>query len=139
MKKSLVIIFIGLLWSTNIYSNDWYTRINEKIYDEFKVNKKMKLPLDGGEWTLIANDTEMITHGIGVSTLTFVQLENNIPNYRVNEQSSNSKQPVSKGWFLNAHKAVGVVFEIGDTTPRDRIRLIGKEAAISMMSFMINL
>lgn len=79
MKKSLVIIFIGLLWSTNIYSNDWYTRINEKIYDEFKVNKKMKLPLDGGEWTLIANDTEMITHGIGVSTLTFVQLENNIP------------------------------------------------------------
>ena len=79
MKKSLVIIFIGLLWSTNIYSNDWYTRINEKIYDEFKVNKKMKLPLDGGEWTLIANDTEMITHGIGVSTLTFVQFENNIP------------------------------------------------------------
>jgi hypothetical protein len=69
----------------------------------------------------------------------FLELENNIPNYRVNEQSSNSKQPVSKGWFLNAHKAVGVVFEIGDTTPRDRIRLIGKEAAISMMSFMINL
>ena len=68
-----------MLWSTNIYSNDWYTRINEKIYDEFKVNKKMKLPLDGGEWTLIANDTEMITHGIGVSTLTFVQFENNIP------------------------------------------------------------
>ena len=79
MKKLLVTVFIGLLWNTNIYSNDWYTQINEKIYDEFKVNKKMKLPLDSGEWNLIAKDSEMITHGIGVSTLTFVQLENNKP------------------------------------------------------------
>ena len=68
----------------------------------------------------------------------FMGLENNIPNYKVNEQASNSKQPVSKGWFLNAHKAVGVTFEIGDNTPRERIRLIGKEAAKSMMNFMVD-
>ena len=68
----------------------------------------------------------------------FMGLENNIPNYKVNEQASNSKQPVSKGWFLNAHMAVGVTFEIGDNTPRDRIRLIGKEAAKSMMNFMVD-
>ncbi|MDC0477309.1 SHOCT domain-containing protein [Pelagibacteraceae bacterium] len=79
MKKLLAIIVLSLLWNINVYSNDWNTRINEKIYDEFKVNKKMKLPLDSGEWILIAKDVEMITHGIGVSTLTFVQLENNTP------------------------------------------------------------
>lgn len=68
----------------------------------------------------------------------FSSLEENIPNYEVNEQPSVSKQPVSKGWFLNAHKAVGIVYEIGDNTPRDRIQLIGKESALSMMKIMLN-
>ena len=68
----------------------------------------------------------------------FSSLEENIPNYEVNEQPSVSKQPVSKGWFLNAHKAVGIVYEIGDNTPRDRIQLIGKESALSMMKIMID-
>ena len=68
----------------------------------------------------------------------FSSLESTIPNYKVNEQPSVSKQPVSKGWFLNAHKAVGVVYEIGDDTPRDRIKIIGKESAISMMKIMLD-
>jgi len=67
----------------------------------------------------------------------FSSLENTIPNYKVNEKSSKSKQPVSKGWFLNAHKAVGITYEIGDDTPRDRIRLIGKKSSISMMKVML--
>lgn len=67
----------------------------------------------------------------------FLSLENSIPNYKVNEQPSTSMQPVSKGWFLNAHKAVGVVYEIGDNTPRDRIKLIGRESAKSMMRIML--
>ena len=67
----------------------------------------------------------------------FLSLENSIPNYKVNEQPSTSMQPVSKGWFLNAHKAVGVVYEIGDNTPRDRIKVIGRESARSMMKIMI--
>ena len=79
MKKLLAIIVLSLLWSANVYPNDWYTMVNEKIYDEFKVNKKMKLPLDSGEWILIAKDSEHITHGIAISSLTFVQLKKNIP------------------------------------------------------------
>ena len=66
----------------------------------------------------------------------FRGLEANIPDYEVNEKPSKSTQPVSKGWFLNKHKAVGVVFEIGDDTPRNRIRIVGKQAALSMMSIM---
>lgn len=68
----------------------------------------------------------------------FSSLEENIPNYKVNEKPSVSKQPVSKGWFLNAHNAVGIVYEIGDNTPRNRIKLIGKESAISMMKIMVD-
>ena len=67
----------------------------------------------------------------------FSSLENSIPNFKVNEQPSTSMQPVSKGWFLNAHKAVGVVYEIGDNTPKDRIKLVGRESAKSMMKIML--
>jgi len=67
----------------------------------------------------------------------FSSIEKSIPNYKVNEQPSTSMQPVSKGWFLNAHKAVGVVYEIGDNTPKDRIKIIGRESARSMMRIML--
>jgi len=66
----------------------------------------------------------------------FSALEQNIPNYEVNEKSSNSTKPVSKGWFLYGHNAVGVTYEIGDDTPRDRIQLIGMESAKAMMRIL---
>ena len=69
----------------------------------------------------------------------FSSLEERIPEYRVNEKPSNSLQPTSKGWFLNAHKAVGVTYEIGDNTPKDRIKLIGKESAQAMMGVLTNI
>ena len=68
----------------------------------------------------------------------FSDLEKRIPNYKVNEKASNSKQPVSKGWFLYGHKAVGITYEIGDDTPKDRIDIIGKESAEAMMKILIN-
>ena len=48
----------------------------------------------------------------------FSALEAHIPDYKVNEKASNSTKPVSKGWFLYGHNAVGVTYEIGDDTPR---------------------
>ena len=68
----------------------------------------------------------------------FSDLEKRIPNYKVNEKASNSKQPVSKGWFLYGHKAVGITYEIGDDTPKDRIDIIGKESAKAMMKILID-
>ena len=69
--------------------------------------------------------------------LWFSSLENNIPNYKVNEASSNSDKPVSKGWFLYAHNAVGITYEIGDKTPKDKIDLFGKVSAEQMMRIML--
>jgi hypothetical protein len=63
-------------------------------------------------------------------------LEENIPHYKVNESSGNSTKPVSKGWFLKRHRAVGITYEIGDNTQRDRIRTIGRVSAQEMMKIL---
>ncbi|NAS32741.1 hypothetical protein GTQ40_17305 [Flavobacteriaceae bacterium R38] len=68
----------------------------------------------------------------------FTALEANIPDYNVNESSANSTRPVSKGWFLYGHDAVGITYEIGDATPRERIKEIGKTSAVQMMKILNN-
>lgn len=67
----------------------------------------------------------------------FAALETNIDSYEVNEASGNSSQPVSKGWFLYGHNATGITYEIGDATPRERIKEIGKVSAQEMMKILI--
>lgn len=67
----------------------------------------------------------------------FKTLESSIPYYKVNEKASNSTQPVSKGWLLYGHKAVGVTYEIGDKTPRDSIQLIGQTSAKALMEILV--
>ncbi len=68
----------------------------------------------------------------------FKALEEKIPNYKVNEKSGNSTKPVSKGWFLYGHNAVGITYEIGDNTPQSQIKLIGKTSAQEMMKILCN-
>jgi cytosolic carboxypeptidase protein 6 len=68
----------------------------------------------------------------------FTDLETNIPNYKVNEAEANSKKPTSKGWFLNGHNAVGITYEIGDATPKNKIKFIGRVSAEQMMKILVN-
>lgn len=68
----------------------------------------------------------------------FAALEANIPNYKVNEAAGNSTKPVSKGWFLYGHNAVGITYEIGDDTPKETIKLIGRVSAEQMMKILTN-
>ncbi|MEX0316095.1 MAG: M14 family metallopeptidase [Allomuricauda sp.] len=67
----------------------------------------------------------------------FKGLEKNIPNYKVNENKNDSKTPNTKGWFLYGHDAVGITYEIGDSTPKKRIKLIGKVSATEMMRILL--
>ena len=67
----------------------------------------------------------------------FNALEENLNNYKVNEDSGNSTKPVSKGWFLFGHNATGVTYEIGDTTPKARINEMGKISANAMMRILL--
>ncbi|MGC6285195.1 MAG: M14 family metallopeptidase [Polaribacter sp.] len=66
----------------------------------------------------------------------FAGLEKNIPGYKVNEAPGNSTKPVSKGWFLYGHNAVGITYEIGDKTPLNEIQRIGKVSAEEMMRIL---
>lgn len=67
----------------------------------------------------------------------FASLERYIPNYTVNEEIANSAKPVSKGWFLLAHNAVGITYEIGDATPKESIALFGRISAEQMMNILL--
>ncbi|WP_420399248.1 M14 family metallopeptidase [Flagellimonas sp.] len=67
----------------------------------------------------------------------FKTLESEIEGYKVNESASNSTRPVSKGWFLYGQKAVGITYEIGDHTPRERIVEIGSTSAKAMMNVLL--
>lgn len=66
----------------------------------------------------------------------FAGLEQDIPNYIVNEAAGNSNKPVSKGWFLYGHNAVGITYEIGDKTPKEFIDLKGRVSANQMMKIV---
>ncbi|NOQ92305.1 MAG: hypothetical protein GQ552_06260 [Flavobacteriaceae bacterium] len=67
----------------------------------------------------------------------FKALESNIPNYKVNERPGKSTRPVSKGWFLYAHNATGITYEIGDKTSKDNIKLISRISAEEMMHILL--
>jgi len=67
----------------------------------------------------------------------FASFERYIPNYKVNEETGNNAKPVSKGWFLLAHNAVGITYEIGDATPKESITLFGRISAEQMMNILL--
>lgn len=79
MKKFLIVLFIFIIHSQASVATDWRTQKGEIINGEFKVKKNMVLPLDPGEWLAIDRYTDMITHGIAVEGITFVQLKDNVP------------------------------------------------------------
>ena len=56
---------------------------------------------------------------------------------KIRESPSNVGAPVSKGWFLTQLNAEGIVYEVGDETPRDLIKKKGRTAAIEMMELLI--
>ena len=56
---------------------------------------------------------------------------------KTNERPSKLGGPVSKNWFLTQFGAVGITYEIGDSTPRDFIKEKGKVSATEMMEILI--
>ena len=66
----------------------------------------------------------------------FKGLEGNIGGYAVNEKRSTSKKAVSKGWFFNYYNAVGVTYEMGDTTSMENIARVANTSADVMANFL---
>ena len=55
----------------------------------------------------------------------------------INERPSFLGGPVSKNWFFTQFDALGITYEIGDSTPRDYIQKKGQISAIEMMELLI--
>lgn len=127
-------------WS--IYNQQEIKQTVKFINKSLKKNKsKLILGLDfHSTWydVFYTNDTREGTTLPNFIDDWFVSLEKNIPNYKVNEQSANSNKPTSKGWFLFGHNATGITYEIGDKTPRDSIKNIGRVSAEQMMNILLN-
>lgn len=57
-----------------------------------------------------------------------------MPGYEVNRDARHEAgRPISKAYVYDTYRIPGITFEIGDETPRDLIRDIGRESAYAMM------
>ena len=77
MKKFLIMIIFYLFQNT-LLANDFNSLKGEKIFNEFKINKKMKLPMPG-EWEAIDKYSEFVGWGIKIEGVTFAIIEDNVP------------------------------------------------------------
>ena len=76
--KNTFLTLLLLFICNNLFANDFNSLKGEKIFNEFKVNKKMILSIPG-EWEVIDKHSEHVLAGIKVEGITFVQMENDIP------------------------------------------------------------
>ncbi|MEO9802719.1 MAG: M14 family metallopeptidase [Reichenbachiella sp.] len=67
----------------------------------------------------------------------FAALESKIENYLTNEKPAGLRTPVTKGWFYSQFGAEGITYEIGDDTPREDIKRIGKISAEQMIDILM--
>lgn len=64
-------------------------------------------------------------------------LKDGIPNFKPNVKPSPNGGNVSKSWMGRVLHAEALTYEVGDDTPRDRLKMIGKVAAEKMMELLI--
>ncbi len=65
------------------------------------------------------------------------RIEEKIPDYKANRIPSEGNSPVSTWWFHQTFNAEAVTYEVGDDTPRRKIRQIGGAAAEAMMELLV--
>ncbi|MEM8527170.1 MAG: M14 family metallopeptidase [Bacteroidota bacterium] len=100
--------------SSVILGLDFHSTYNDIFYTNQKVSEK--LPLFRTYWT------EGIEQALGAEIL---------------EKPSHLNTPVSKNWILTQFGGVGIVYEIGDNTPRDFIQKKGQISAQEMMQLLV--
>jgi Zinc carboxypeptidase/Cytosolic carboxypeptidase N-terminal domain len=66
------------------------------------------------------------------------EIEKNLAGFNARVSASAITSPVSKNWFYNEFKAVGIVYEIGDATPRNIIKKKGEVSAREMMKLLLD-
>mgnify|MGYP001480846376 CR=1 FL=1 len=78
LGKIIILLILIFNFQKNLLANDFNSLKGEKILNQFKVNKKMKLPIPG-EWEVIDKYSDYVGWGIKVEGITFAEIENNTP------------------------------------------------------------
>lgn len=61
-----------------------------------------------------------------------------VPDYSIREEPSGVAPPIAKNWMYRTFDQTdGVTYEIGDTTPRERIQQVVEAAALSLMERLL--
>ncbi|MEO0468008.1 MAG: M14 family zinc carboxypeptidase [Bacteroidota bacterium] len=131
-------------------NRDWGTYIQpevRQIADRIvRIAKKSKADVHLGmdfhsTWYDIyyTNDVDPKTQVLGNFSRDWLdQIESRMGEDCCKERASKpSRAMVSKNWFYNQFKAVGITYEIGDETPRDLIKTKGAVSAEEMMRILI--
>lgn len=66
------------------------------------------------------------------------EIEKNLEGFNARVSPAAITSPVSKNWFYSEFNAVGIVYEIGDNTPREIIKKKGEVSAREMMKILLN-
>lgn len=126
-------------WS--VYHQKEIRQATKYINKHLKANKaKLVLGLDFHstyEDVFYTNEMREGTSRLDFIDDWFMALEASIDGYEMNEASSNSTKPVSIGWFLYGHNAVGIAYEIRGQTPKEPINEIAETSAKQMMKILL--
>ena len=60
-----------------------------------------------------------------------------LPDYEVNDSPSGLETPMSRNWFYRAFGAPALIYEVGDQTDRELIRLVATTAAQGTMQILL--
>ena len=78
LGKKILQIIILFFFHNILFANDFNSLKGEKIFNKFKINKKMILPIPG-EWVVIDKYSEYVGWGIKAEGITFAEIEDNTP------------------------------------------------------------
>lgn len=111
---NFVVKTVGQNKESVILGLDFHSTYNDVFYTNQQISDK--LPLFRTYWT------EGIEKALGKEIV---------------EKPSHLNTPVSKNWILTQFGGVGIVYEIGDKTPRDFIQKKGQISAQEMMQLLV--
>ncbi|MGB3586143.1 MAG: M14 family metallopeptidase [Tunicatimonas sp.] len=83
-------------------------------------------------------DSTVTTNTPGLMAKWLSSIENNIPDYEINEKSSVNATGVSKNFLFREFGAESLVYEVGDNTPRPFVRQKGQVAAEQLMRLLLD-
>jgi predicted deacylase len=126
-------------------NRDWYgfnqpetAAVRDYFTERFK-NKKIIFAIDfhsTQEDLFYVFDKEKPTAMTGFTHQWLDSIEADLGDYKADRIPTSGNSPVSTRWFFETFNAEAVTYEVGDDSPRSRIKAIGESAAEALMKIL---